>query len=357
MLEAALSMSTLAPTLAQVAAPATLPGTAPMPSAAVIAVVLVFLLIVCAGITTAAYFLGAFRRGVADGPTRLGGDRPVWPTAVSLLTGIFAYLLLIGAGAAVLHLSSATPAAPPAAVEPAVQSADKMLVVMKISAVSYVGAIVVALILHAIARRGGRAGPLGLGLGKLPRGVGFGLLALPVVLPWLFASGVALQLVRTLLHYPSDSMHAVLKAMRDDPSSSMLVWGVLTSVVIAPLAEEILFRGFLQTSLVYGLPRLFRRTRDAEVAAPADAAFAPPAAVTVVAAEPHDPPSTKWRWIGIVLTAMVFTSLHEPWSWPIIFLLGLSFGYVYERTGNLWVSMVIHFGFNAMNVGFLLHTL
>ena len=363
MLEPAPLMSTLAPMLArmlaQVAAPATLPasGTAGVPTAAALSLVLLVLLVVTIGITAAAYFLGGFRRGVRDGPARLPVDRPVWPTAAALGAGAFAYLLLVGAGVAAARL-----AAPPAAVEAAAPSAGQMLVVMKLSAAAYVGAILVALGLHALARRSGRAGPLGLAPRRLPRGVLFGLLALPVVLPWTFTAGVALQLVRVLLGLPTDTMHAVLKAMRDDPTSGMLVWGVLTSVVVAPLAEEILFRGLLQTSLVYGLPRLFGAGgQPAELAAPAEpegTAFAPPSAVLEYESPPPAAdPAPKWRWLGIILSAAVFTSLHEPWSWPIIFLLGLSFGYVYERTGNLWASMTIHFGFNAMNVAFLLLTL
>jgi membrane protease YdiL (CAAX protease family) len=41
---------------------------------------------------------------------------------------------------------------------------------------------------------------------------------------------------------------------------------------------------------------------------------------------------------------------HPAWMRPPLFLLSVCIGYAYERTGNLWVAIIIHAGFNAFNV-------
>ena len=382
MLEAAPFMSTIARTPAadvtvEVETPVTPASPVPttMTAAAgpdatpgMLLVALLFFGGLAAVVSGVAYVLGAFRRGVADGPVRVPADRPVWTTAVTLLGAVTVFLTVLAVVAVVARVGGATSggAGP--------TSPDEMVVMMKLTAAAYAAAIATALGLHAVARRFRMAGSIGVAPSHLPRGVVAGLIAVPVILAWTFAAGIALQLVRYGLGLPTDSIHEVLKAMRDDPTSSTLIWGVITSVVVAPLTEEILFRGFLQTSLVYGLPRLFGSADrvpsgpEAEPVPPDAYAFAPadpdeplryrPADVTAVEAVPVEAgPSARWRWLGIVLSAAVFTSLHEPWSWPIIFLLGIGFGYVYERTGSLYASMIVHFAFNGMNVTFLLLSL
>ena len=43
--------------------------------------------------------------------------------------------------------------------------------------------------------------------------------------------------------------------------------------------------------------------------------------------------------------------MHEHWSIRIpIFALSLCFGYMYERTGNLWVPMFMHAMFNGLSI-------
>lgn len=54
---------------------------------------------------------------------------------------------------------------------------------------------------------------------------------------------------------------------------------------------------------------------------------------------------------ALVLSALLFGLAHGNLTQlPFAFLLGLLFGYVYLRTGRLWVGVVIHFLNNAMSV-------
>jgi membrane protease YdiL (CAAX protease family) len=99
--------------------------------------------------------------------------------------------------------------------------------------------------------------------------------------------------------------------------SSGGVWLVVAlAVVIAPLFEEIIFRG-----LAY--------------------------------------PALKQRWgtvPALVLVSALFalTHLHLP-SFGPLFVLGVGLGLAYESTGSLLASITMHALFNAVNVGMLLY--
>ena len=81
------------------------------------------------------------------------------------------------------------------------------------------------------------------------------------------------------------------------------------AVLIAPVAEELFFRGLLQTLLV----RLARN-----------------------------------RWLSIVLASLAFGAVHfqQPHAMAALAVLGVFIGYAYERTGSLVPPIVIHAVFN-----------
>ncbi len=97
---------------------------------------------------------------------------------------------------------------------------------------------------------------------------------------------------------------------------------VALAVIVAPIVEETLYRGVLQTAL--------RRLLGGP-------------------------------WTGIVVSSAIFAAIHmsvlpEPVRvmglevFAPIFLLAIVLGYNYERTGRLWSSIVIHMIFNGINV-------
>ncbi|MHC4292239.1 MAG: CPBP family glutamic-type intramembrane protease [Planctomycetota bacterium] len=83
------------------------------------------------------------------------------------------------------------------------------------------------------------------------------------------------------------------------------------AALIVPVFEELLFRGFLQTSLrsVSGKP-----------------------------------------WAAIVITSLFFSILHPPTHIPALFLLSCGMGYAYERSGSLFRPILMHIFFNGFNV-------
>lgn len=87
-----------------------------------------------------------------------------------------------------------------------------------------------------------------------------------------------------------------------------LILAILAGGVVAPIAEEIFFRGYLFA----GLYRLLGLRRAA------------------------------------VLSAVLFALAHIlPTSWPPIFVLGMSFALLYEQTGSIWPCVIVH---SAMNI-------
>ncbi len=117
--------------------------------------------------------------------------------------------------------------------------------------------------------------------------------------------------------------HPMLQRITERPSDPW-VWALIGAAVIgAPLVEEIMFRGFFQSSLLRwtGMP-----------------------------------------WIAILITAVVFTSVHafgegavDYYALGPIFVLGLATGLAYERTKRLGVPIVMHMAFNALNIGIALY--
>ncbi len=96
------------------------------------------------------------------------------------------------------------------------------------------------------------------------------------------------------------------------PTEALLVAGGL--VVIAPLVEELVFRGFFQGQLEQGY-------RDA----------------------------TK----AVLLSSALFMVLHfNPWWSLQIYLLGMVLGYLAWRTGSIWPSFVVHAVNNSLALWF-----
>lgn len=114
--------------------------------------------------------------------------------------------------------------------------------------------------------------------------------------------------------------HETLKAIQHEPPDEVLLRGV-GAVVMAPLVEEVAFRGLLQTSIL----GLFMH------------------------ASARNPPARMWT--AIVLTALLFAAMHTgsvPWQMlPGLFLFGVVLGWTYERTGSLWTGIGLHACYNA----------
>ncbi len=102
-------------------------------------------------------------------------------------------------------------------------------------------------------------------------------------------------------------LQAILKAL--DGTTMGVVLKVVAVVILAPLIEELLFRGYLQTAL----------TEKVNV---------------------H---------IAIWASAFIFSIVHlQPTAIPALMVLGAAFGYIYHRTGSLKTCILLHMVNNGL---------
>ena len=131
------------------------------------------------------------------------------------------------------------------------------------------------------------------------------------------ALAVALSVLAVILHAPMDGSQIEILIKGRASLAAITLFGV----VLAPIFEEMLFRGFL-------LPLLVRSLGPA---------------------------------LGILFTAVPFALLHgaqNHWAWQPVLLIGIagvSFGYARYKTGSTTAAFLMHSAYNAM--GFLGYTL
>jgi len=102
-----------------------------------------------------------------------------------------------------------------------------------------------------------------------------------------------------------------LQTILESQKLSVKITTFFVAVLIAPVCEEILFRGLLQS------------------------------AIRKVMTNP---------WPGILLTSVFFAMMHPWMHWPALFMLSVCLGYSYEKNGSLFRPIFIHMLFNLINI-------
>jgi membrane protease YdiL (CAAX protease family) len=114
--------------------------------------------------------------------------------------------------------------------------------------------------------------------------------------------------------------HQQLEMITEYPQLPLRIMIVFVAVIIAPLLEEMLFRGFVQTTI-----RSFINIRNS-------------------------------AWPAIAASSVFFAIMHaDPGHWPALFVLGVCLGYSYEKSGSLFRPIFIHLFFNAASVTIVLY--
>lgn len=156
--------------------------------------------------------------------------------------------------------------------------------------------------------------------GDAPRAGGAFLLTLPVVLS---VGALASAAAYWITGEPPDAIaHSTLAEIREQRHNPWVAAVIAGAVLGAPLWEEFTYRVFLQS----GLARVL-----------------------------------KDRLLAVVLASVAFALVHRvgaspvPWHAVVaIFVLGLSCGIAYERTGRPGVPVLMHALFNAFNIAWAL---
>jgi len=163
----------------------------------------------------------------------------------------------------------------------------------------------------------------GFAFARIPASLKYAGLGVVTVIPLTMAvSAAVVMILRGLGMEPDLIAHDALKVLTDEAWGPTR-WGlILTAVVGAPIVEELLFRGFFQTSLL----------QSGYIRSP---------------------------WTSIVIYSVLFTLVHasvaQSHAMPALFTLSLGLGYVYERTGSLFAPMLLHAAFNAIQITFALN--
>lgn len=146
-----------------------------------------------------------------------------------------------------------------------------------------------------------------------------GVLSWFYIFPFVFFSSLLGTFILALLGYenlPSQVAMSMVKAAKSD--TLLLSLQLFLVIVVAPLSEEVLFRGFLQRFLVKHWGRVW----------------------------------------GIVVVSLVFALFHFSSSqgvgnFPLIlalFVLSLFLGWMREKKSSLWTPIGLHVTFNAVSI-------
>lgn len=157
--------------------------------------------------------------------------------------------------------------------------------------------------------------------GKPWRDLRWGVLGLLAAVPMVFATIQAAVIIGELFGQEAPVLaHDMLKMLVDSDSRLGSALIAVSAILVAPILEEAIFRGIVQSVMV-------------EVAGEAR------------------------RWGVVIVAAFVFAMIHantatwENWqALPGLFVLGLVLGWLYERSGSLWPGIVLHMGFNTLNI-------
>lgn len=130
-------------------------------------------------------------------------------------------------------------------------------------------------------------------------------------IPATYLTSAMAEMAWQQLGWTHPQSHPLLDLMRQESHRPHIqALAILIATVFAPIFEEVFFRGHLQTGIAS---------------------------------------ATRTRWMAIVFTSLVFAAIHPWWTIPPIFVLSVCLGYLYERTGNLWMPIALHVAFNAIS--------
>jgi len=127
--------------------------------------------------------------------------------------------------------------------------------------------------------------------------------------------------------------HQELELITAYPQWQLRILIFVVATVIAPVLEEMLFRGLFQTVI-----RSFLEIRNS---IPYQKSFGS----RRFGAGRHR------AWIAVLISSGLFSVVHGNIPhWPALFVLGVCLGYAYEKSGSLFRPIFIHSLFNAASI-------
>jgi membrane protease YdiL (CAAX protease family) len=133
-----------------------------------------------------------------------------------------------------------------------------------------------------------------------------------VVLMWVIFAGLYSMGYNELMESLGvKQVQDTVELFQKNEDVAVLVLMGVTAVIVAPICEEVVFRGYL-----YPVLKKF-----------------------------------NGLWVGAVVSALIFSAAHGSMSALLpLFIFGLALVFLYEWTGSIWAPMVVHFLFNGATV-------
>ncbi len=304
---------------------------------------------------------GLFRAESLAGRARLPEGRPVWPLMIAFVIAVSVWLMVQVSFGMWKQARLSAVATHPVVLEESMLTGNDLAV---LATAAPAAGFLLLCSAHLLVRSA-VGQDFGFSLRRLPHGTLLGATAFAAIMPLLLGVSVLTEEMYNRIGFQHPSEHELLKVMGEAAGSTKLAL-VFGAVVLAPLFEELLFRGYLQTIL----RRVFSRARSRRsLALPPLAVLVPPGsegidlALPLPVAQSSDLPAPRpfiesaAAWTAILLTSAMFALVHPKWTWPPIFALSVCLGWLYERTGNLWAPITVHALFNAASTLWYLHTL
>lgn len=264
-------------------------------------------------VALAAVLVGLRLKGVltAQGLTAVQRDVKSHHPFVWFACAVIVWLTMpLAAGAAAEFLRIST--------DPASQSPREQATVLAAGyGLGLAVAVVLTYLLHASAPRAGLFPTAGSIFG--------GMLMLSLAWPVVTCTGALATWVHATWFgsVPDPVAHPTLKAIVERKGDPWVLTQAGLAIIAAPILEEILYRGMLQSALVAAFGR---------------------------------------AWVGVLLTSALFAAAHTvgqatvPWYAAVaLFALSCCIGLALERTGRLGVAIGMHVAFNAANVAMALY--
>lgn len=212
-----------------------------------------------------------------------------------------------------------------------------------------------------------------------------GIVAYPILAPLVF--GVMLASIKVF----GRTTHPLEEAIQGDRTPGMAAILILAGVVLAPAAEELIFRGVLLgwlTRVALGVKGLATARPPADdeiryistfepIASPAVGSESSPIAGEVLPINPYSPPTAPTgppppafeivyedgtaagtpagralpMLLANVAVSLIFAAMHGAvWPTPIpIFFLSMGLGVLYQRTGGIIAPVALHVTFNGIS--------
>lgn len=162
----------------------------------------------------------------------------------------------------------------------------------------------------------------GLDIKTLWDDIRLGLVNYLAIFPVVILLTILVDFIGNLVAGPDFRMpnHSLIEMIEGDIPIWITIFAISLAAVVAPIVEELLFRGILQ-NYMFSL--------------------------------------TGKPWLSIFITSLLFAMVHGftlKYHWPALFVLSCCMGYAYAKSGSLFRSMLVHTAFNSVSVASALIT-